>query len=467
MCAIAALALSVCVQDAGSPAPGSSDRVLERTLAARVSEERMVDTVRTVVGFGPRMGGTPSGHRAAAWRAEAFAAMGLAVEVVEDGEVWCHWEESWSVVAHVADAEEATPLGSAWPYGFSPAAEGRVPLATDPRDGEAWLTRERTRPPRGGPQPAVVLYDGAGTADGRYAKIRSLRAGPSNPAPVFGLGTDDGARLRAWLEEGRAVELEFALASHVERARPRTVVATLAPREGAPPGHLLFCAHGDSDSGGPGANDNGSGEAIVMEIARVWSAAVAEGLLEPPPRAVRFALWGSEIHSSSRYRDRHAAGAHPVLAVVNFDQSGFGGGAEQLNVEPDDLAANAALVHLAVGILRDHAGVPGFPERWATNRSLGGTDSYVFSSSEAFRAGGRPALTLFTSAWDEPDEHRRTPGMPGESWSDRQLVRVDHDPWYHSGGDLPANTTDREPHNMGWCARVGLVAGLRWLQTIE
>jgi Zn-dependent M28 family amino/carboxypeptidase len=247
------------------------------------------------------------------------------------------------------------------------------------------------------------------------------------------------------------------------RANPLTVEARLPARAGAAPGFFLFCAHGDSDAGGPGANDNGSGEAIVYEIARAWTAAIQAGALPPPPAEVRFAIWGKEIFSTQHYLKTIAAEEGPVLGVINYDQAGFGSSSEQLNVEPDDLPANVALVWVIAGVLADHAGQAGFPERWATNKSLGGTDSYVFSGSQRFREDLIPAVTLFTSAWDVPAEHPRTPGMPGESWSDRDRVYVDYDVYYHSAGDRPENTTDLEPHNMAWCARVGWFSALRWL----
>ena len=448
-------------------ASGALDLELERRLAEGISAEQAARDVRTLVAFGPRMGGTPSGDAAAAWLAGELSAAGLEVEVLEDGERWCHSEERWSVTAHVEGEDEPFELASAWPYGFSPSASGRARLATSATEGGAWLTASATRAPRGAPAPAVILQSGASTEDGRYAKVRGLRAGTGNPTPVFGLGSLDAQRLAAWLAEGRAVEVAFELESRIAKARPKTVVATLRGASDAPPGHLLYCAHGDSDSGGPGANDNGSGEAVVLAIARGWSAALREGTLAPPARTVRFALWGSEIASSGDYRDARAAAGDPILAVVNFDQAGFGSGAEQLNLEPDDLPANGPFVQLFAALLRDHAGRPGFPEQWATNKSLGGTDSYVFSGAESFRRNARPAVTLFTSAWDSPAEHPRTPGSPGESWRERDLVRVDHDVYYHSSGDRPENTTDREPHNMAWCARVGWLVGLRWLSSLE
>jgi len=437
----------------------TSDLEAERALASRVSDVRARDAVRALVALGPRMGGTPSGDRAAAWLEERFEGMGLATVVREDPAKRCHWEERWSVVAHV-EGQEPLPLERATPWGFSPSASGRATLTLEPVEGGVWLSESRARPRRGAPTPAVVLVDGVTTRDGEWPLCRSVRG----RTPAFGLSRAEGAVLRAALEAEKAVGVEYELVATIAEGRPRTVVATLPAREGAPAGHLLFCAHGDSDSGGPGANDNGSGEAIVLEIARAWSSAIADGTLPPPTREVRFAVWGSEIHSTRAYLEEYAEhGTHPVLAVINYDQAGFGSGAEQLNVEPDDLPANAPFVRLCAAVLGDHVGAEGFPARWATNKSLGGTDSYVFSGSRTFRREARPSVTLFTSAWDKPDEHPRTKDMPGESWSDRALVNVDYDATYHSTGDTPENTTDREPHNMAWCARVGLLVGLRWL----
>ncbi|HRV82090.1 MAG TPA: M28 family peptidase, partial [Planctomycetota bacterium] len=275
------------------------------------------------------------------------------------------------------------------------------------------------------------------------------------PYPSFGISKEDGTVLRRALQEGHAVELDVQLVAHVEERASTSVEAVLPARSGAPAGFFLICAHGDSDSGGPGANDNASGVAIVLEMARAWQQAIARGWVPAPAREVRFVIWASEIRSTRVYLDRMEAERKPLLGVLNFDQAGFGVGAEQMNMEPDDLTSNAGLLAALQTPLRAHAGSYGLPEHWATNKSLGGTDSYVFSGSKRFRRGGLPAVTLFTSAWDRPEDHPRTPGQVGESWQERDLVHVDYDPYYHSAGDLPSLTTDLEGHNMVWCAAAG------------
>ena len=78
-----------------------------------------------------------------------------------------------------------------------------------------------------------------------------------------------------------------------------------------------------------------------------------------------------------------------------------------LEVRRHGLEENATVAAL---VLAEHRGRAGFPERWATTRSQGGTDSYVFSGSRGFRERPRPALTLYASAWDRAGDLARTPG---------------------------------------------------------
>jgi len=114
-------------------------------------------------------------------------------------------------------------------------------------------------------------------------------------------------------------------------------------------------------------------------------------------------------------------------------------------------------------VMRDHAGASGFPSRAASVRTQGGTDSYVFQP-RAQGAAVYPSVTLYTSAWDRERALPVTEGLPPINWyADEKpgMVTVDGDAFYHSVGDTPANTTDTEPSNMGWCARVGLLSALR------
>lgn len=450
------------------PVPGSPQLDIERRLAAWVDSDRAAARVRELCEFGTRMGGTASGDRAAAYLAKAFESAGLEVRTVEDPEAWCHEEASWSLEAF-GPGDESLVLTSAWPHGFSPSCSGRARLATEPLEGQALLLDRKPRGRGYRKTPAVVLVDGWTTEDGAYPRCGDMSPPPARNVPRFGISRTDGETLRAWLDGGHPVEIEYALEAKIERSSPKTVVASLKPRpreDGSiPAGHFLFSAHGDSDAGGPGADDNASGEAVLLEIATTWSKAIEEGVWLAPPVEVRFAVWGKEIHSSRAYLRRSLENDDPILGVLNYDQAGFGSGGDRIHVEPDDLPANLGLVGHVVAVLEDHAEDEHFPKRWVTNKSLGGTDSYVFSGNQAFREGMRPALTLFSSAWHHNDPLKRTKGQTGESWNDGDVVHVDHDVYYHSAGDTPENTTDKEPYNLGWCARVGMISAARWLES--
>ncbi len=74
----------------------------------------------------------------------------------------------------------------------------------------------------------------------------------------------------------------------------------------------------------PGANDNASGTAAVLEIARALA-----GMPQKPKRAVVFALFGAEESGlkGSRYLAAHLPGGlGPPLAMLNFDMVGAGDG---------------------------------------------------------------------------------------------------------------------------------------------
>jgi Zn-dependent M28 family amino/carboxypeptidase len=268
--------------------------------------------------------------------------------------------------------------------------------------------------------------------------------------------------LRERLAAGEKVQVSFALEAKSGNDTADTVVATLPGRDHSK--YVLFCAHGDSDSAGPGADDNASGVAVVLEIARAAAAAVKSGAVKRPAYDLRFAAWGGEMSSSREYATGMDKETPRLQAVFNYDQAGFGSSKDALYVEPDDVEVNAVVIGLVRTVMKDHLGTRGFPQHAASIKRQGGTDSYVFQNTRTPGATVYPAVTLYTSAWDRPNALPITAGMPPLNWyADEKpgMVTVDGDAFYHSVGDTPANTTDTEPFNMGWCARVGLLSALR------
>ena len=128
------------------------------------------------------------------------------------------------------------------------------------------------------------------------------------------------------------------------------------------------------------------------------------------------------------------------------------------------MPVNSSLVGIVRAVMKDHLGSRGFPARAASVKSQGGTDSYVFQNTRSPGATLYPAVTFYTSAWDQEQTVPITPGFPPLNWYPGEkpgMITVDGDPYYHSAGDTPGHTTDTKPFDMGWCARVGLLSARR------
>lgn len=131
---------------------------------------------------------------------------------------------------------------------------------------------------------------------------------PPSDLPVVAIDQAAGAELRALLAQGREVEARLTVA---ERYTARNVIAR---RQGAAC-RTLSGGHFDSVPVAAGANDNASGSALVLELARAAAAAGLQGHC--------FALFASEetgLHGSKHLvtqlsEEERAA----LLAVFNYD----------------------------------------------------------------------------------------------------------------------------------------------------
>jgi hypothetical protein len=457
--ALAAIVAALGVAWTGSARPfaqaAAPDLKAERALAATVSETWMVETVRTLVGFGARMYGTPSNHQSAAWLAGAFKEAGLDVTVRRDAPRDWYQASAWDVRTSGAGG---AGLKTTWPSSGSPSGKGEGDLSIDAAPGAVCLTAKNPTPESTGGCIAV-LFDGRAAASG-WPGVNRLRG--TWTIPVFVLSPREAGPLRDKVAAGEKVHVTFALEARSGNDSADTVVATLLGKDHSK--YILFCAHADSDSGGPGADDNASGVAVVLEIARTMAAAVRSKKIVEPAWDLRFVAWGGEMSSSREYYAAMEKDAAKLQAVFNYDMAGFGSSKDALYVEPDDVAVNRDVITLVRGVMKDHVGTKGFPERAASVKSQGGTDSYVFQNTRTPGATLYPAVTIYTSAWDKERTLPVTEGFPPINWYANEkpgMLTVDSDPFYHSVGDTPANTTDTEPFDMGWCARIGLLSARR------
>jgi hypothetical protein len=420
------------------------------------------------------MGGTPSGDAAVAVLARRFREGGLDTRVFDDPPVSAYWADQWEARLEPG----GVPLRSAWPYRYSPSLDPAVTASIAMVDSATGPPIPAVPGPRilytqGSPPasvtsraatgaPTVAILTSAPHEAGRYTDWASLGAlkPSSSGVPVLALSYNDGQRVEAAARAGhRATVL---LRSTTRSGRPKTVVATLPGRTDR---YYLVSAHGDSDSGGPGADDNASGVAVLLELASVLASLRQTSSLDALPFTVRFVVWGQEYHSARAFIAREGDALGGCLGVINVDQAGTGAEREAVYVEGNDVPWNQSLLRLFEGVGADFLGREGFWPEFVTTPAQGGTDAYAFLPPAHKGTGWTtrqiPSTTLYTAAWDARTELQQTPGWAGNGSPGRARVIVDYSRYYHSSGDIPEHTTEVEPQNMTRVARMIGIALLR------
>ncbi|MDE3106207.1 MAG: M20/M25/M40 family metallo-hydrolase, partial [Acidobacteriota bacterium] len=163
-------------------------------------------------------------------------------------------------------------------------------------------------------KPLAVLM--VGTTNGAEVADCLLYDGNISPVPGAQIGQEDDLLVRRLLQRG-PVTIHFSMTN---RTRPATevqnVVAEIAGRE--LPGHtVLVGGHLDSWHPGTGAQDNGTGVATVLDVARSVMA-----LGRPPRRTLRFVLFGGEeqgLFGSAGYVQQHRNEMATIDAVLISD----------------------------------------------------------------------------------------------------------------------------------------------------
>lgn len=440
-----------------------TDRQTENEIAAFVSRDAALAMVRELAALGPRTGGTPKGDRAATLIATGMRDLGLSVEVLDDPPAHFHEALAWTATV------DGQPLASAHPWINAPSMKATTLKLVDgdakPAENDA-LKGAAVLASRGGrglaafreAGAAAILTDYPSTQD-RYVDWAFIgEQAEDSTVPVFGLSFHDGAKLRNALKTGKEVRVTLSLESRSGEGRPRTVVGTLAGAGASAHRTIVVCAHGDSDGGGPGADDNASGVAAVMEVARALAQAARLEMLPQDRPRILFIVWGKEYHSSEAWVRANDQTMADLVAVINYDQVGTGARRSALYYEGNDLPGNAPLLRIVESVAVDHAGEEGFWTEHTSCPLMGGTDAFAFVSR---KHGGTAdhereiaATTVFTAAWDRPKVMKQTEGWASPGWPPGEDVVIDYSRFYHSAADTPANTTEAEPRNMEAAARL-------------
>lgn len=160
----------------------------------------------------------------------------------------------------------------------------------------------------------------------------------------FNLTNRQGTKLKALLQAGRKVVLHGWVKGIGLEPYFMDVVVALIRGDDKPGEELVFSAHLDHPK--ESANDNASGSAAILDIARTFKELIAGGRLPKPKRSFRF-IWVPEWYGTMAYID-----AHPELTGVEL------GGQFLANMNMDMVGENQELVHSHLIITRTPNSIP-------------------------------------------------------------------------------------------------------------
>lgn len=172
----------------------------------------------------------------------------------------------------------------------------------------------------------------------------------------------------------------------------------------------------------PGANDNASGCATILEVARTLQRLIADGRLPRPARTLRF-IWPPEIEGTEALLNARPGYARRIRAVVHMDMVGGG-------------PATQAVFHVTRGPWSLPSFIPDVAWAFA---SWVNAESYEYaatgSAAQPLLApeGGREPLRAEYSPFTMGSDHEvyedssfRIPAIYLNDWPDR-YIHTDHD----------------------------------------
>jgi aminopeptidase YwaD len=254
----------------------------------------------------------------------------------------------------------------------------------------------------------------------------------------FMISLEQAGALRRRLAAGERVRLRASVKAGQHRGSYQIATAVIAGADPVLRGQeIVFSCHLDHPN--PGANDNASGCATILEIARTLTRAIAGKRLAPPARTIRF-VWGPEVEGTMALLVARPRLAARIRAAIHLDM--VGGGPE-----------TKAVFH----VTRGPASLPSFISDIAADvTGLVNRETYRFAASGEADwplvdpTGGSEALlaqpTRFTSGSDHEiysEGSFRIPTIYLNDWPDRTI---------HTSRDTPANIDPTKLKRAGFIA---------------
>jgi hypothetical protein len=145
-------------------------------------------------------------------------------------------------------------------------------------------------------------------------------AKPEPPKFGFQVSAREGDFLKRRLLGGEKITVHAVVDSKTETADLEDVVCTI-PGSDPAAGEVILSAHLFEGFNKQGGNDNISGSATILEVARILNTLMADGRLPKPRRTIRF-IWGPEFSGIGKWVQANQQIMDKTLCNINMDMVG-------------------------------------------------------------------------------------------------------------------------------------------------
>ncbi len=145
-------------------------------------------------------------------------------------------------------------------------------------------------------------------------------AKPQPPKFGFQLSAREGDLLKRRLLAGEKITVHAQVESKYETADLENVVCSIPGTDPDAEG-VILSAHLFEGFNKQGANDNISGSATILEVARILNTLIADGRLPKPKRTIRF-IWGPEFSGIGKWVQANQKIMEKTLCNINMDMVG-------------------------------------------------------------------------------------------------------------------------------------------------
>lgn len=421
----------------------TSDPVLEQIWEEAMEQSQLERLGQTLMdSIGPRLTGSPGIDRAHDWVVRQYQAWGIQAENRQYG-TWTGWRRGTSQIDLLEPRVRSLEgMNLAWSPGTAGPVQGSVvalPNTTDAGAFQTWLpsvrgkfvlasfpeptcrpdryweeygtpeTVERMRADRTAAREAWQARSAAGGENARALQLALEEAGAlglvtlnwgggawgavrvfnafTREIPTFQLSCEDYGLVHRLAEnnQGPVLRVDFD-AEFLGDVPVFNTVATIPGTE-LPDEYVMLSAHFDSWDGSSGANDNGSGTVLMMEVMRILNTVYPN-----PRRTILVGHWGGEeqgLNGSRAFAEDHPEVVSGLQALFNQDN----GTGRVVNISASGFVDAGG--HLARWLAR-------VPAEVTTHIRLNapGTPATGGSDHAAFVCHGAAAFSLGSHPWD-------------------------------------------------------------------